>query len=80
MSTVSLKLLLMKWIVSVEFKSAIQYHKFFSLLNRGLILNTVLVNHSHVYKLIEFETTTEPEEEKIKKMGKVINVKIVETK
>ena len=70
----------MKWIVSVEFRSAMQYHKFFSLLNRGLIRDTVLVNHSNVYKLIEFETTTEPEEEKIKKMGKVINVKIVEIK
>jgi len=69
-----------KWIVSVEFRSAMQYHKFFSLLNRGLIRDTVLVNHSNVYKLIEFETTTEPEEEKIKKMGKVINVKIVEIK
>jgi len=80
MSTVSLKLLLMKWIVSVEFRSAVQYHKFFSLLNRGLIRDTVLVNHSHVYKLIEFETTIAPEEEKIKKMGKVINVKIVEVK
>jgi len=70
----------MKWIVSVEFRSAVQYHKFFSLLNRGLIRDTVLVNHSHVYKLIEFETTTVPEEEKIKKMGKIINVKIVEVK
>ena len=68
----------MKWIVSVEFLSAIQYHKFFSLINLGKICDTVLVNYSHVYRLIEFETTTQPEEEKIKKMGKVINVKIVE--
>lgn len=68
----------MKWIVSVEFLSAIQYHKFFSLINLGRIRDTVLVNYSHVHRLIEFETTTAPEEKKIKKMGKVINVKIVE--
>jgi len=68
----------MKWIVSVEFRSAVQYHKFFSLLNRGLILNTVLVNHSHVYKLIEFETTTAPELEKLKKLGLAVQPKIVE--
>jgi len=70
----------MKWIVSVEFLSAVQYHKFFSLINLGRIRDTVLVNYSHVHRLIEFETTTQPEEEKIKKMGKVINVKIVEVK
>jgi hypothetical protein len=29
--------------------------------------------------IIEFETTTEPNETKIKKMGSVVNVKIVET-
>jgi len=68
----------MKWIVSVEFRSAVQYHKFFSLLNRGLILNTVLVNHSHVYKLIEFETTTAPELEKLKKLGLAVQPKVVE--
>jgi len=68
----------MKWIVSVEFRSAVQYHKFFSLLNRGLILNTVLVNHSHVYKLIEFETTTAPDLEKLKKLGLAVQPKIVE--
>jgi len=70
----------MKWIVSVEFSRPRAYHQFFSLLNRGLIKDTRMTNHSDLYKLIEFETTTEPEEEKIKKMGKVINVKIVEIK
>jgi len=68
----------MKWIVSVEFRSAVQYHKFFSLLNRGLIRDTVLVNHSHVYKLIEFETTTAPDLDKINKMGLAVQPKIVE--
>ena len=67
----------MKWIVSVEFRSEIQYHKFFSLLNRGLIRDAVLVNHSHVYKLIEFETTTAPELDKINKMGLAVQPKIV---
>ena len=70
----------MEWIVSVEFSRSKAYHQFFSLLNRGLIRDTVLVNYSHVHRLIEFETTTQPEEEKIKKMGKVINVKIIEVK
>ena len=70
----------MKWIVSVEFRSAIQYHKFFSLLNRGLIRDTVLVNYSHVYKLIEFETTTAPELEKLKKLGLAVQPKIIEIK
>lgn len=66
----------MKWIVSVEFASAIQYHKFFSLINLGRIRDTVLVNYNHTYRLIKFETTTKPEEDKIKKMGKVVNVLI----
>lgn len=70
----------MKWIVSVEFSRPRAYHQFFSLLNRGLIKDTVKVNHSHTDLIVEFETTTAPEEEKIKKMGSVINVKIVEVK
>lgn len=70
----------MKWIVSVEFSRPKAYHQFFSLLNRGLIKDTRMTNHSDLYKLIEFETSTAPEEEKIKKMGSVINVKIVEVK
>lgn len=67
----------MKWIVSVEFSRPRAYHTFFSLLNRGLIKDTKLINHSDVYKIIEFETTTAPEEAKIKKMRAVVNVKIV---
>ena len=70
----------MKWIVSVQFSRAKAYHQFFSLLNRGMIKDTVMTNHSALYKLIEFETTTAPEEAKIKKMGSVVNVIIVEVK
>lgn len=70
----------MKWVVSVEFSRPRAYHQFFSLLNRGLINDTKLINHSDVYKIIEFETTTAPEEDKIKKLGSVVNVIIVEVK
>lgn len=70
----------MKWTVSVEFSRAKAYHQFFSLLNRGLINDTKLINHSHAHMIIEFETTTAPDEAKIKKMGSVIKVKIVEVK
>ena len=70
----------MKWIVSVEFSRPRAYHQFFSLLNRGLIKDTRMTNHSDLYKLIEFETTTAPEEKKIKKLGAVVNVIIVEVK
>lgn len=70
----------MKWIVSVEFSRPKAYHQFFSLLNRGLIKDTRMTNHSDLYKLIEFETTTAPEEDKIKKLGSVVNVIIVEVK
>lgn len=70
----------MKWIVSVEFTRAKAYHQFFSLLNRGQIKDTKMITYSHVHQIIEFETTTAPEEEKIKKMGSVINVKILEIK
>jgi len=70
----------MKWIVSVEFSRPKAYHQFFSLLNRGLIKDTRMTNHSDLYKLIEFETTTAPEEDKIKKLGSVVNVIIVEIK
>ena len=70
----------MKWIVSVQFSRARAYHTFFSLLNLGKIKDTVKVNHSHADLIVEFETTTAPEEEKIKKMGNVIDVKILEVK
>lgn len=70
----------MKWIVSVQFSRAKAYHQFFSLLNRGLIKDTVKVNHSLELLIVEFETTTAPEEEKIKKMGSVIDVQILEVK
>ena len=70
----------MKWIVSVQFSRAKAYHTFFSLLNLGKIKDTVKVNHSHTDLIVEFETTTAPEEEKIKKMGNVIDVKILEIK
>ena len=70
----------MKWIVSVQFSRAKAYHTFFSLLNLGKIKDTVKVNHSHTDLIVEFETTTAPEEDKIKKMGSVINVKILEIK
>lgn len=70
----------MKWTVSVEFSRPKAYHQFFSLLNRGLINDTKMTSFSDVYMIIEFETTTAPEEEKIKNMGSVINVKIVEVK
>jgi SRSO17 transposase len=69
-----------KWTVSVKFTRPKAYHQFFSLLNRSLIKDTKLINHSHAHMIIEFETTTAPDEAKIKKMGSVINVKIVEIK
>lgn len=70
----------MKWIVSVKFNRPKAYHAFFSLLNRGRIKDTKLVNYSIPDLIAEFETTTEPEEDKIKKMGNVIDVKILEVK
>jgi len=70
----------MKWIVSVEFSRPKAYHQFFSLLNRGLIKDTRMTNHSDLYKLIEIETTTTPEEDKIKKLGSGGNDIIIEMK
>lgn len=68
------------WTVSVQFSRPLAYHKFFSLLNRGRINNTKLVNYSHLHLIVEFETTSQPEEDKIRKMGNVINVKILNEK
>ena len=70
----------MKWIVSVQFGRAKAYHLFFSLLNRSRIKDTKLVNYSIPDQIVEFETTTKPEEDKIRKMGAVVNVKILEVK
>jgi hypothetical protein len=70
----------MKWIVSVQFSRPKAYHLFFSLVNRKRIKDTVLVNYSHADQIVEFETTTKPEEQKIKQMGAVVNVKILEVK
>jgi len=68
----------MKWIVSVQFNRAKAYHQFFSLLNRGLIKDTVKINHSHADLIVEFETTTPPDEKKLKAWGKVIDIKILD--
>lgn len=68
----------MKWIVSVQFTKAKAYHQFFSLLNRGQIKDTKLITYSHALQLVEFETTTKPELEKLKKLGLVVQPKIVE--
>lgn len=68
----------MKWIVSVQFNRAKAYHKFFSLLNRGLIKDTKMITYSHAHQIIEFETTTAPELEKLKKLGLAVQPKIVE--
>lgn len=70
----------MKWIVSVQFSRAKAYHNFMSLLNRNLIKDTKRINYDVNLLIVEFETTTEPEEDKICKMGNVVNVKIVEVK
>jgi len=67
-----------KWIVSVQFTRYLAYHTFFSLLNRGKIKDTVMTNFSHVHQIIEFETTTEPELDKLKKLGLAVQPKIVE--
>lgn len=68
----------MKWIVSVQFTRAKAYHQFFSLLNRKQIKDTKLITYSHTYQIIEFETTTKPELEKLKKLGLTVQPKIVE--
>lgn len=70
----------MKWVVSVKFTRAIAYHKFFSLLNRGLIKDTKLTSSSDAFQIVEFETTTKPELEKLKKLGLSVQPKIVEIK
>ena len=68
----------MKWTVSIQFTRAKAFHQFMSLLNRGLILNTKRNNYDLTLMIVEIETTTEPNMEKLKKWGKVIDLKFVE--
>lgn len=68
----------MKWIVSVQFTRAKAYHQFFSLLNRGRIKDTKMITYSHALQIVEFETTTAPELDKLKKLGLAVQPKIVE--
>ncbi len=68
----------MKWIVSVQFTRAKAYHQFFSMLNRGQIKDTKMITYNHALQIIEFETTTAPELEKLKKLGLAVQPKIVE--
>lgn len=68
----------MKWIVSVQFSRAKAYHTFFSLLNLGKIKDTRMITYSHALQIIEFETTTAPELDKLKKLGLAVQPKIVE--
>lgn len=67
----------MKWTVSIQFTRAKAFHQFMSLLNRGLILNTKRINYDVNLMIVEIETTTEPDMEKLKKWGKVIDLKFV---
>jgi hypothetical protein len=67
----------MKWIVSVQFTRSKAYHQFFSLLNRGRINNTKRTAFNHGLQIIEFETTTEPDLEKLNKLGLAVQPKIV---
>lgn len=68
----------MKWIVSIQFTRYLAYHQFFSLLNLGQIKGTNMINYNHAHQIIEFETTTAPELEKLKKLGLAVQPKIVE--
>ena len=68
----------MKWIVSVQFSRAKAYHTFFSLLNLDKIKDTKMITYSHALQIIEFETTTKPEMEKLNKLGLAVQPKIVE--
>lgn len=70
----------MKWIVSVRFTRAKAYHQFFSMLNRSLIKDTKKTAWDHNLLIVEFETTTKPELEKLNKLGLVVQPKIVEIK
>lgn len=70
----------MKWIVSVQFTKPKAYHQFFSMLNRGLIKDTRKTAWDHNLLIVEFETTTEPELDKLNKLGLVVQPKIVEIK
>ena len=68
----------MKWIVSVQFTKSKAYHQFFSMLNKGLIKDTKKIAWDHNLCIVEFETTTKPELDKLKKLGLVVQPKIVE--
>lgn len=68
----------MKWTVSIQFTRAKAFHQFMSLLNRGLIINTKRNNYDLTLMIVEIETTTEPNIEKLKEWGKVINLKFVD--
>ena len=70
----------MKWTVSIQFNRVLAYHNFMSLLNRNLIKDTKRINYDVNLLIVEFETTTEPNKEVIKKWKNVIDVKIVEVK
>jgi hypothetical protein len=67
-----------KWTVSIQFTRSRAFHNFMSLLNRGLILNTKRINYDLTLMIVEIETTTEPNMEKLKKWGKVIDLKFVD--
>jgi len=68
----------MKWVVSVQFTRAKAYHTFFSLINLSKIKDTKMITYSHTHQIIEFETTTAPELDKLKKLGLAVQPKIVE--
>ena len=68
----------MKWTVSIQFTRARAYHTFVSMLNLGQIKDTKKINHSHAHLIVEIETSTEPDMERLKKHGKIVDIKIVE--
>lgn len=68
----------MKWTVSIQFTRPKAFHQFMSLLNRRLINNTKRINYDLTLMIVEIETTTEPNMEKLKKWGKVIDIKFVD--
>ena len=49
-----------------------------SLLNRRLINNTKRINYDLTLMIVEIETTTEPNMEKLKEWGKIIDIKFVD--
>lgn len=68
----------MKWTVSIEFSSSLAFHKFFTMLNTRQIRNAQRTNYSIQHKIIEFVTTSQPDEARLRKFGNVVDVKIVE--